>query len=292
MYQFEDELTFEDIDIKTIFQPFEQSLDIIKELIGGDFDADAKISQDLAITQHTLIRKKSHEKKDFTVDNFKADTIVGKNIAVAQVTSVNVKSHEKNYYNSSGSQPDVNKVFSLKPGTLAILARASEKSGIDKKWPLPVYSTKRCMKQKSHFFPETTTVYKAKCAPEVSLEKYHNCSKPVPVEQNSAPNEPHKPMNILCNSADKELFCNSSSSAKKRKNRTGDHSKDIFLRLYQAMEESKRSHNLMNEWDEKIMGLKRSHSKTMSLSSQSRDHLKWAMSECERELSPNNPKEF
>ena len=277
MYHFEDELTFEDIDIKTIFQPVEQSLDIIKELIGCDFDAEAKISKDLAITRDTFIKKKSHEKKYFTVDNFKADTIVGKNIAVDQVTSVNVKLHEKNYYNSSDSQPDVNKVSTLKPGTLAILARGSEISGIDKKCPLSVYSTKRCMEQKSYSPPETITVNKAKCAPEVSLDKYHNYSKPVTVEQNSALKEPHKPMNILCNSADKELFCNSSSSSKKRKIRTGEHSKDIILRLYQAMKESKRSHNLINEWDEKIMGLKRSHSKTMSLSCQSRDHLRWAM---------------
>ena len=56
------ELTFEDIDIKTIFQPVEHSLDIIKDLFCCDFNTEAKISQDLAITPNTSIRKKSYEK--------------------------------------------------------------------------------------------------------------------------------------------------------------------------------------------------------------------------------------
>ena len=274
------ELTFEDIDIKTIFQPVEHSLDIIKDLFRCDFNTEAKISQDLAITPNTSIRKKSYEKKDITIDKLEADTIIDKNIVVARDTPISVKSHEKNFYNSSGSQPGFDKIFTLKP-CLASPARASERSGSNKKCSLPVYSKNRCMKKKSHFSRKTTTVYNAKCASEVSSNEKQNCSNPALVEQRSALKEPHKTMIILRHSADEEECCNSSPLTKKRKTQIGQHYEDVCLRLYQAMEESKSSHCLLNDWDEKVMGLKRSHSKTMSLSTQSRDHLRWSLSPSE-----------
>ena len=49
--------------------------------------------------------------------------------------------------------------------------------------------------------------------------------------------------------------------------------KNTTIRFLLAMEESNRSQRLINDWDRK-MGLRKSHSKTMSLSSESRVNLK------------------
>ena len=286
------ELTFDSIDIKRIFEPFEQSLDIIKEFIGNDTDAAEIGGEGLVKASDSVIKVEPHEKRNFAADNFNADTFSCERYRTVPNKLIGVKEHTKKNPVTLGTQSHVDKISDLQPVTRALNSSEENISNCH----LPLLSTKRCIEENLHLSRKVARVQKEKWVQEFSFSGSQNCNRTTPIQLKNELYESHKPIstfhgsvkddkcpqiptNNICLESDKpvaNILSKVRSPDEKRDTVTGQNFEDIILSLYQAMKKSKCSHQLLNEWD-KEMGLKKCHSKTMSRSDQSRNHLMWSI---------------
>ena len=215
---------------------------------------------------------------DYLSDVFAADAEASNSPDILPESWINSKTRGEKCDNSPGLESNVSNTYNLPPFTRELSSVSVKRPGGHS---LSLNAEKRCMVQRA-----TSPCKASKSCLRVSPAQDQNFRK-TDLEWNNTLLDDHKSQREsviedkhrpLVKMSFNPSSCNfdkrrvTSSSIELEKVPVERRDKDIILGLYQAMETSKRSHQLINEWDAK-MGLKKSHSKTMSLSSQSRDDL-------------------